>query len=163
MGFSSPPRVSQRKASGALQNKKDDEENEHEEKLSSLLPSFPKPAWVEPLSQKVEALSSRVDEWVTQRVWEKIPVQVRVVLTNIWETIVGWFPSLRLAVLSFAAGAVLTLAAILVPVYSSVENLSEPVTLFETILAVSVSPVKSGAALSTRSAPFKPTRITSLN
>ena len=42
---------------------------------------------------------------------------------------------MRLAVLSFATGAVLTLAAILVPVYSSVENLSEPVALFETILA----------------------------
>jgi hypothetical protein len=133
VGFSNPRRASRRKALGPLQNKKKDEEEESSK--PSLLPSFSKPAWVEPLSQKVEDLSTRVDEFVTQQVWERIPINVRAVLTKIWETIVGWFPSLRLAVLSFATGAVLTLAAILVPVYSSVENLSEPVTLFETILA----------------------------
>ena len=36
--------------------------------------------------------------------------------------------------MSFAAGAVLTVAAIIVPIYSQVETLSKPVTLFETIL-----------------------------
>jgi hypothetical protein len=38
-------------------------------------------------------------------------------------------------ILSFAAGAILAMAVILVPIYSQVETLNQPVTLFETILS----------------------------
>lgn len=137
VGFSSSRRASRRRVTMHLQNKKSQEEDGEDDAKSnkSFLPSFTRPAWVEPISDRVEAMSKKVDEFVTQQVWERIPIPVRQLLVKIWDSIVGWFPSLRLAVLSFVMGAVLTLAAILVPVYSSVENLSEPVTLFETILA----------------------------
>mmetsp|Transcript_11303 Transcript_11303/g.18709 ORF Transcript_11303/g.18709 Transcript_11303/m.18709 type:complete len:656 (-) Transcript_11303:249-2216(-) len=39
-----------------------------------------------------------------------------------------------MVILSFVAGIMITSAAIFVPVYNQVENLSEPITLFETIL-----------------------------
>lgn len=137
VGFSSPRRASRRNAVKPLKNKKSQDEEGEDDASSkkSFLPSFTRPAWVEPISEKVEAMSKKVDELVTQQVWERIPIPVRQLLVKIWDKIVGWFPTFRLAALSFVMGAVLTLAAILVPVYSSVENLSEPVTLFETILA----------------------------
>jgi hypothetical protein len=46
----------------------------------------------------------------------------------------AWWSRLQYVVVGFVAGAVLCLAAIFVPVYSQVETLSQPVTLFETIL-----------------------------
>jgi len=44
------------------------------------------------------------------------------------------FPTLRTIVLSFSLGAVLAIGVIFVPVYNSIDKLTEPVTLFETIL-----------------------------
>lgn len=99
------------------------------------MPNFTTPAWAEEASSKVQAASAKVEDLFTQQVWERIPVPVRAIVQKIWNTVIGWFPNVRLAVLSFVTGAILTLTAILVPVYSSVESLSEPVTLFETILA----------------------------
>lgn len=46
-----------------------------------------------------------------------------------------FFPTLKIALTSFIIGCTITLAAILVPVYDSVDKMTEPVTLFETILA----------------------------
>jgi carboxyl-terminal processing protease len=108
----------------SLQAKKKDDDNIEEEK-KGLFQN--KPAWAEDMTKKM-------DEWA-KKVADLIPPPIMAVLTRIWNTITEWFPSLRLAVLSFATGAILMLGAILIPVYSSVENLSEPVTLFETILA----------------------------
>ena len=51
-----------------------------------------------------------------------------------WEKFSSALASIRLALLSFIAGAVIAGAALLVPIYSAVESLSQPVTLFETIL-----------------------------
>ena len=79
-------------------------------------------------------ISKRVDE-LFQKLADLLPPPVLAVLTKMWKSFVNIFPSLRLAFFSFVTGAIITLTAILVPVYSSVENLSEPVTLFETILA----------------------------
>jgi len=45
------------------------------------------------------------------------------------------FPTLRIALTSFLIGAAIAFAAVLVPVYNSVDKMTEPVTLFETILA----------------------------
>jgi carboxyl-terminal processing protease len=109
--------------------------DEDESSRKSILPTFSKPAWVEPIVEKAEVVSSQIEVFFTKQIWERIPVPVQQFLTKVWEILTGWLPSLRLALASFVAGAILTTAAILVPVYSSVENLSEPVTLFETILA----------------------------
>ena len=109
--------------------------DEDESSRKSILPTFSKPAWVEPIVEKAEVVSSQIEIFFTKQIWERIPVPVQQFLTKVWEILTGWLPSLRLAFASFVAGAILTTAAILVPVYSSVENLSEPVTLFETILA----------------------------
>ena len=56
-------------------------------------------------------------------------------LLNIWKKIVILIPGLRIAFFSFFAGGIIALGAVLLPVYSSVNTLSDPVTLFETILA----------------------------
>ena len=64
-----------------------------------------------------------------------LPESIVEFLTNIYTKVKTAIPNLKVAFLSFATGAILMLAAILAPVYSSVETLSQPVTLFETILA----------------------------
>ena len=75
------------------------------------------------------SLKQTVDKaW--QTVLEKLPQP----LVTFLQTIVGKLVALRWQFVSFAAGAVLTVAAIIVPIYSQVETLSKPVTLFETIL-----------------------------
>lgn len=64
----------------------------------------------------------------------RIPPQVLEFLTQLWEKISSALPNVKVALLSFTAGMILTFGAILVPVYNSIETLAEPVTLFETIL-----------------------------
>ena len=60
---------------------------------------------------------------------------------TLWKLLVTrfmkFFPTLRTALASFTVGAVFALSVIFIPVYNSVDKMSEPVTLFETILAVS--------------------------
>lgn len=48
--------------------------------------------------------------------------------------LISFFPTLKTAIASFTVGAIFALTVIFVPVYNSVDNMSEPVTLFETIL-----------------------------
>ena len=47
---------------------------------------------------------------------------------------INFLPTFRVALSSFTIGVVLSLTLIFVPVYNSVDKMSEPVTLFETIL-----------------------------
>ncbi|KAG7354250.1 carboxyl-terminal protease [Nitzschia inconspicua] len=85
-----------------------------------------------------DKFTTSMEEWkedVSQKILSVLPAPSVELLTNILTKIQEWMPNLKLAVLSFVTGGVVMLSAILVPVYSSVENLSEPVTLFETILA----------------------------
>lgn len=81
-----------------------------------------------------EDVVQRLDE-ISQKILSRLPPPIVEFLTVVFTKIKEIFPSLQIAFLSFSTGAILTLGAILVPVYSSVENLSQPVTLFETILA----------------------------
>ena len=81
-----------------------------------------------------EEVSQKMEE-VSQKVLSVLPAPLVEFLAMVFAKIKAALPSLKIAALSFSTGAVLMLAAILVPVYSSVENLSQPVTLFETILA----------------------------
>jgi len=76
-----------------------------------------------------------IREELSRKILSVLPAPVVVLLAKIFARVKTAIPSLKIAFLSFSAGAVLTLGAILVPVYSSVESLSQPVTLFETILA----------------------------
>lgn len=62
---------------------------------------------------------------------EKVPPKVLTLFEEAWSNLL----QARLAIISFIAGVVLCGAAIFVPVYHQVESLSEPVTLFETILS----------------------------
>jgi carboxyl-terminal processing protease len=81
-----------------------------------------------------EDVSQRLEE-ISQNIIAVLPPVLVEFLATIFAKIKAALPNLKIAVLSFSTGAVLMLAAILVPVYNSVENLSQPVTLFETILA----------------------------
>jgi C-terminal peptidase prc len=68
--------------------------------------------------------------------YERIPPKILQFLDDLLTNLLN----ARMAVISFMAGVILTGALIFVPVYNQVESLSEPVTLFETILA----DIKSG-------------------
>jgi C-terminal processing protease CtpA/Prc len=102
-----------------LRNKNYDDEDKEENKNR-----FP---WTADVSDKMEEFS--------QKLAGVIPGPILTTLQKIWTKLVHIFPTLRLAFLSFVSGGIIMLTAIVVPVYSSVETLSEPVTLFETILA----------------------------
>ena len=67
-----------------------------------------------------------------------VPIaQKFIVLWKLFYTkFMNFVPTLRLAVASFTVGAIFALTVIFVPVYNSVDKMSEPVTLFETILTV---------------------------
>ncbi|KAI2514222.1 tail specific protease [Fragilaria crotonensis] len=67
---------------------------------------------------------------------ERIPPKILQFLDELFTNLLN----ARMVVISFMAGVILTGALIFVPVYNQVESLSEPVTLFETILA----DIKSG-------------------
>ncbi len=86
------------------------------------------------LVSKYEMAKEKLDDF-SQKVLSFLPKPLVDFLAMVFAKIKAALPSLKIAFLSFSTGAVLMLAAILVPVYSSVENLSQPVTLFETILA----------------------------
>lgn len=66
-----------------------------------------------------------------QELQSKLPLPIRTKL-------IPWFISiqgqLKLGLTAFTAGIIFTVAAVFVPVYSQVEELTEPVQLFETIL-----------------------------
>ena len=81
-----------------------------------------------------EDVAQRLDE-ISQKILSFLPPVVVEFLTVVFTKIKEVLPNLQIAFFSFATGAIVMLAAILVPVYSSVESLSQPVTLFETILA----------------------------
>jgi carboxyl-terminal processing protease len=112
IGFSKSSAV--RRRVRPLQNKNDDGDDDQEEKKSALS------EWKEDVSKKLVSI---------------IPASILEFLSNIWKKIVTLIPGLRIAFFSFLAGGILAMTAIFVPVYSSIDSLSEPVTLFETILA----------------------------
>jgi len=73
-------------------------------------------------------------------------------IVTLWKLLItklmSIFPALRVALASFTVGAIFGLTLIFVPVLNSVDKLSEPVTLFETILSVSVCFCESMVSLS---------------
>jgi hypothetical protein len=87
-------------------------------------------------NDKNNALSSSWDrtkqalEQGKQAVREKLPTPLVNFVEGVGAKLVSW----RWQFVSFTAGALLTVGLIVVPIYSQVEQLSKPVTLFETIL-----------------------------
>ena len=71
----------------------------------------------------------------------KFSVTIPKKLSSVWKVVLTkfmkFFPAFRIAVASFTVGAIFALTVVFVPVYNSVDKMSEPVTLFETILTVS--------------------------
>jgi carboxyl-terminal processing protease len=88
-------------------------------------------ARVEEIKDKIELFK----ENLVQQVLSKLPANVVEFLQGLAEKIQSALPSVQVGVASFVAGAFIMLAAILLPVYNQVETLTEPVTLFETILS----------------------------
>lgn len=75
------------------------------------------------------AINEKLNEWVQK--WKS---KTSKTLIELWNAILAFAPNLKIAVSSFVVGAVIGIGAILVPVYNSVDTMTEPVTLFETIL-----------------------------
>jgi carboxyl-terminal processing protease len=84
----------------------------------------------DPVKAKIdEALESLKGNW--EAALEKLPPTVSDFITFILTKLAAW----RMLFVAFTAGAVLTFGAILIPVHgSTVASLTQPVTLFETIL-----------------------------
>eukprot|EP00557_Chaetoceros_sp_GSL56_P006788 CAMPEP_0176494668 /NCGR_PEP_ID=MMETSP0200_2-20121128/10232_1 /TAXON_ID=947934 /ORGANISM="Chaetoceros sp., Strain GSL56" /LENGTH=804 /DNA_ID=CAMNT_0017892467 /DNA_START=3205 /DNA_END=5616 /DNA_ORIENTATION=+ len=76
------------------------------------------------------------DKRRTEQKAVSVPIAQRIVM--IWKVlstrVLNFLPTLRVAIASFTVGAVFALTVVFVPVYNSVDKMSEPVTLFETIL-----------------------------
>eukprot|EP00560_Eucampia_antarctica_P007493 CAMPEP_0197826860 /NCGR_PEP_ID=MMETSP1437-20131217/3746_1 /TAXON_ID=49252 ORGANISM="Eucampia antarctica, Strain CCMP1452" /NCGR_SAMPLE_ID=MMETSP1437 /ASSEMBLY_ACC=CAM_ASM_001096 /LENGTH=806 /DNA_ID=CAMNT_0043427469 /DNA_START=267 /DNA_END=2687 /DNA_ORIENTATION=- len=98
----------QRESSFPLYAKKDDNDNEKDPSSSA----------------------EKRNEWM--RKWKAKMPQI---VVDIWSYIMSMMPDLKIGIASFVAGAVIGIGLILVPVYNSVDTMSEPVTLFETILS----------------------------
>jgi hypothetical protein len=64
-----------------------------------------------------------------------VPSQITEQIQSLLAKITTTIPAIRTGLLSFIAGALITAAAIFVPVYQSMDTLSQPVALFETILS----------------------------
>lgn len=61
-----------------------------------------------------------------------LPPQVASFLRETWQKFTEALPTLRTITLSFAAGAVIALFAVIAPIYTMADRFTEPVTLFET-------------------------------
>ena len=127
-------------SSGGNNRKNDDDDNKSNEIVGWFVNKINKNNGNSNSNNK-NKLISKVDTITEERKkgMEKLisflPESIVEFLTNIYTKFKTAIPNLKVAFLSFATGAILMLAAILAPVYSSVETLSQPVTLFETILA----------------------------
>lgn len=91
-----------------LYAKKDDEENKEEKDV-------------------IDTIKSKLSTMLPPKLLEVLNVLVT--------RFINFFPTLKVATASFIAGAGIAITAILVPVYTSVDKMTEPVTLFETILS----------------------------
>ena len=89
----------------------------------------------EGLLNKLSTNMEEIKEDVAKKVTAILPTPMVEFLTKMLNKLKELLPNVKVAVVSFVAGGIIMLSAILVPVYSSVEQLSQPVTLFETILA----------------------------
>ena len=101
----------------------------HHNKLRKLAPTGTQLA-----SKKDEPEEEDEKDGSTPGVSNKIVTLWKVLLTKM----MNFFPTLRVALASFTVGAIFALTLVFVPVYNSVDKMSEPVTLFETILSVSL-------------------------
>jgi len=111
----------------ALSLRNENDEDEEEGKNDGTNP-------IESIKTSIDGVKMSTEE-VFQKLFDKLPPPVSAVLTSLWSKWCDFFPAFRNGLLGFVFGCFLTVGAILVPVYSSVETLSEPVTLFETILS----------------------------
>ncbi|CAJ1958490.1 unnamed protein product [Cylindrotheca closterium] len=111
----------------SLRNENDDDDDNDGEKSNGSNP-------IESIKTSIDGVKSSIEEFI-QKLFDKLPPPVAAILTSLWTKWCDFFPAFRNGLVGFFFGCFLTLGAILVPVYSSVETLSEPVTLFETILS----------------------------
>jgi len=81
----------------------------------------------------VAKYKAAVEAW--NLAWESMLALLPEPVRNVWKNVCAFANGFRLVLVSFAAGCVFATAGILVPIYSQVETLSQPVTLFETILS----------------------------
>jgi hypothetical protein len=85
---------------------------------------------IDPVKDKIDAaIESLKVNW--EAALDKLPPTISDFITFILTKLAAW----RMLFVAFTAGAVLTFGAILIPVHgSTVASLTQPVTLFETIL-----------------------------
>lgn len=98
----------------AKDNKKGEDDDDEKKDKKSLIP--------QPIQDFLASMKTKLDNILPSFVWEWLSF------------VVQKLPTLKVAFFSFISGLVIALCAILIPVYSQLDELEEPVTLFETIL-----------------------------
>lgn len=100
--------------------------------------SFPKHDFIIPRKPTGIFMGKKDDDDDSSHVEKKALKDLSRKFTNTWRSmltkLINLFPTLRVAFTSFAVGAIMALVIVFVPVYTSVDKMSEQVTLFETIL-----------------------------
>jgi len=74
------------------------------------------------------------NETVIQQIFNQTPPRLTFLIRLLFSRLTKILPNIRTSLLSFTAGIILTLTIVLVPIHDIIENTSEPVALFETIL-----------------------------
>jgi len=102
------------------------------EDISNMISS-----WITIASEKQKQI---LDSWAEKQTLvvdfflNLLPPQVASFLRETWQKFIDALPTLRTITLSFAAGAVIAICAVIAPIYTMADRFTEPVTLFETIL-----------------------------
>eukprot|EP00522_Entomoneis_paludosa_P009693 CAMPEP_0172450700 /NCGR_PEP_ID=MMETSP1065-20121228/8946_1 /TAXON_ID=265537 /ORGANISM="Amphiprora paludosa, Strain CCMP125" /LENGTH=888 /DNA_ID=CAMNT_0013202515 /DNA_START=438 /DNA_END=3104 /DNA_ORIENTATION=- len=106
----------------ALQSKTNDDDNESNKNKKSSMDSIVVQKW-----------KAAVEAW--DQAWDNLFAMLPEPVRALWKSLCEFALGFRLVLMSFAAGCVFATAGILVPIYNQVDTLSQPVTLFETILS----------------------------
>jgi hypothetical protein len=119
-----------------LFNRKSSNDSKNDKKTTKKDAEAPSNA----IQEFFEPYNQRLDKYLV--LFQELVEQLKTKLNlppAFMENLPEWVPKLRerltLGFISFFAGIVFTVGAILIPVYNEVETLTQPVTLFETILS----------------------------
>ena len=134
----STPSPSQRRSSLLKANKKPIEDGGKNKRIS--LSSFTFPVRQSAFTKRSSGTEKKTVTKVEKKNIFSLPTmtlspQAIENIQNMLSKIAAVFPTVRTIILSFMAGAVITAASIFVPIYQSMDTLSQPVALFETILS----------------------------
>jgi hypothetical protein len=118
------------------ENEKSDPDKEVEEK--SELNNMANNPYLAKVTEPIKRTFSSIEaKWIL--LWDTLlsvlPAPVVKALANLMQKLSEILPTLRTISLSFLAGGIVAVVAVVVPVFTHVDKFTQPITLFETILS----------------------------